>query len=144
MAGLRHHELRCLLLLWRSRSLRGHQVLHESGVFLPSIFLGYIPIYLGFLDLLRNFGFFFGSLYALVFPLREPKKALVLLTLIKCMLLVMLTFQKWAGEYSRIYCSAIMLGIGFLKLQHSSIVYLMSSCPLTQAGSWIPRQNSSS
>ena len=92
-----------------------------------SSFLGSQLSILGFLDLLRNFGFFLGSVYALAFPFREPKKAFVLLTLSKSMLLMMLVFQQWTGEYSDVYCSAVMLGIGFLKLQHSLLFYIMSN-----------------
>ena len=60
----------------------------QEFAFSPS-FLGKSSSMLGFLDLLRNFGFFLGSVYALVFPFRQPKKAFVLLTLVKCILLVM-------------------------------------------------------
>ena len=94
--------------------------------FSPS-FLGLSSSILGFLDLLRNFGFFTGTLYALAFPFRQPKKAFVLLTLAKCILLAMLIFQKWMGKYDDLYCAVLMFGLGFLKLQNSPMLYIMSN-----------------
>ena len=81
--------------------------------------------------MLRNLGFFLGSVYALAFPFREPKKAFVALTLAKCVLLLMLVLLQWAGEHSAAYCCVLMLGIGFLKLQHSLIFYILSNSRIT-------------
>ena len=53
------------------------------------------------------------------------------MTLAKCILLVMLIFQQWAGEYADAYCSVLMLAIGFLKLQNSLMIYIMSNFPIT-------------
>ena len=39
----------------------------------------------------------------------------------------MLIFQQWTGEYSDVYCCLLMLGLGFLKLQHSLVLYLASN-----------------
>ena len=110
--------------------------------FSPS-FLGTSSSTLGFLDSLRYLGFSLGNCYALVFPFQHPKKAFFLLTLGKCILLAMLVLQKWMGEYSDVYCGFIMFGIGFLKLQHSFIYYLLSNPFLTQASSSTPKPNSS-
>ena len=50
-----------------------------------------------------------------------------MLTLAKSIMLMMLVFQRWTGEYSDVYCAVLMFGLGFLKLQHSLIFYMLSN-----------------
>lgn len=112
----------------------------EELSFSPS-FLGKPSSMLGFLDSLRYLGYTLGTVYSLIFPFREPKKAFVILTLAKSITLMMIVFLRWTEEHTDIYCSILMFGLGFLKLQHSLIYYIIGNFWVIQASSSIQRHS---
>ena len=83
--------------------------------------------------MLRQLGNIIGCLCSLFFPFKQPKRDYLILTSVKCILLLLMPLAKAMDEeVAKVFLSLLMVGFGLLKVQLSCVYYIVGKWVLTK------------